>query len=305
MPHCQSTSSGKHMLATNFYGPLESAHLLLRCWSPASACTPLRKRNCMYFKCNQVNQARIKISVPQMFVPGCRAYGCDAPVGLVYGINPFMIIFMVPLIGALTTNFAHFDMIHYGSYLSAFSPFWIVAFPSHGAHFLCFSPRSVSSGPVLACASTLPFACISKSCNRGLCRMERCPVCDHAVAGGEHLEPQVVRLLHVTGATWTRGHLHSARIRPALCCQAANRCTPMHAGSSPICRHRCLAADFLLMSLGCRITGYQNRSMGSELNSCNVCLCRHAERRASPGILPRCACMRQRDRRGDRRAGHV
>lgn len=65
-------------------------------------------------------------------VSACRAYGCDAPVGLVYGINPFMIIFMVPFVGALTTNFAHFDMIHYGSYISALSPFWIVAFPDHG-----------------------------------------------------------------------------------------------------------------------------------------------------------------------------
>lgn len=65
----------------------------------------------------------------------CRAYGCDAPVGLVYGINPFMIIFMVPFVGALTTNFAHFDMIHYGSYISALSPFWIVAFPTHGKFF--------------------------------------------------------------------------------------------------------------------------------------------------------------------------
>ena len=62
-----------------------------------------------------------------------RAYGCDAPVGLVYGINPFMIIFLVPLVGALTTKRAHFDMIHCGSYLSALSPFWIVAFPGHGA----------------------------------------------------------------------------------------------------------------------------------------------------------------------------
>ena len=36
-------------------------------------------------------------------------------------------------VGALTTRFEHFDMIHYGSYLSALSPFWIVAFPAHGA----------------------------------------------------------------------------------------------------------------------------------------------------------------------------
>lgn len=149
-------------------------------------------------------------------VPACRAYGCDAPVGLVYGINPFMIIFMVPIIGAMTTNFAHFDMIHYGSefvalslgfsctlcqsnqacleemlcsvwrryaitltelscqscrealdvlpyvcfagYLSAISPFWIVAFPSHGVllpllqnNLVCFSLLEALLDPVVLC----------------------------------------------------------------------------------------------------------------------------------------------------------
>lgn len=43
-----------------------------------------------------------------------------------------MIIFLVPIVGALTTHCAHFDMIHLGSYLSALSPLWIVAFPGHG-----------------------------------------------------------------------------------------------------------------------------------------------------------------------------
>ena len=28
----------------------------------------------------------------------CRAYGCDAPVGAVYGVNPLIIIFLVPLV---------------------------------------------------------------------------------------------------------------------------------------------------------------------------------------------------------------
>jgi hypothetical protein len=31
-------------------------------------------------------------------------------------------------VGALTTRFAHFDMIHYGGYVSALSPFWMVVF---------------------------------------------------------------------------------------------------------------------------------------------------------------------------------
>ena len=48
-----------------------------------------------------------------------------------------MIIFLVPFVGALTTRCTHFDMIHLGSYLSALSPLWIVAFPSHGEPASC------------------------------------------------------------------------------------------------------------------------------------------------------------------------
>ena len=55
-----------------------------------------------------------------------RKYGCAAPVGLVYSINPAMIVLLVPLVGACTTAYTHFDMIHYGGYVSALSPFWMV-----------------------------------------------------------------------------------------------------------------------------------------------------------------------------------
>lgn len=57
-----------------------------------------------------------------------RMFGCDVPVGLVYSINPFMIIFLVPIVGALTTHYNHFEMIHLGGYVSALAPFWMVAF---------------------------------------------------------------------------------------------------------------------------------------------------------------------------------
>ena len=62
-----------------------------------------------------------------------RAFGCNAHVGLLYSINPFMIIWMVPLVGALTTSMNHFDMIHWGSYWTALSPFWMVAFQAEWA----------------------------------------------------------------------------------------------------------------------------------------------------------------------------
>ena len=59
-----------------------------------------------------------------------RAFGCGAPIGAIYSINPAIIVLFVPLIGALTTHLAHFDVIHYGSWVSAVSPLWIVAIPT-------------------------------------------------------------------------------------------------------------------------------------------------------------------------------
>lgn len=59
-----------------------------------------------------------------------RAFGCGAPIGAIYSINPAIIVLLVPIIGALTTRLAHFDMIHYGSWVSAISPLWIVAIPA-------------------------------------------------------------------------------------------------------------------------------------------------------------------------------
>ena len=46
--------------------------------------------------------------------PCCSAFGCDTPVGLIYSINPAMIVLLVPVVGAMTTDLPHFDMIHYG-----------------------------------------------------------------------------------------------------------------------------------------------------------------------------------------------
>ncbi|KAL4420864.1 hypothetical protein ABPG77_002823 [Micractinium sp. CCAP 211/92] len=57
-----------------------------------------------------------------------RAFGCNTPIGLIYSINPAMIVLLVPIVGAMTTDLPHFDMIHYGGWISALSPFLIVAF---------------------------------------------------------------------------------------------------------------------------------------------------------------------------------
>jgi len=54
-----------------------------------------------------------------------RTFGEDAPFGLIYAINPFLIIFLVPIIGALTQDVDNFKMILYGSFVSGASPFWI------------------------------------------------------------------------------------------------------------------------------------------------------------------------------------
>jgi hypothetical protein len=54
-----------------------------------------------------------------------RTFGKNVPKGKIYSINPFMIIFLTPLVSALTSSSAHYDMIKYGSYISAASPFFV------------------------------------------------------------------------------------------------------------------------------------------------------------------------------------
>lgn len=52
-----------------------------------------------------------------------REHGQSVPKGTIYSINPFIIIFLVPVVSAMTTRYEHFTMIHVGSYVSAASVF--------------------------------------------------------------------------------------------------------------------------------------------------------------------------------------
>jgi hypothetical protein len=55
-----------------------------------------------------------------------RCFGASYPKGIVYSINPFIIMWLTPVIAALTSTYAHYDMIKYGGYVSALSPFFMV-----------------------------------------------------------------------------------------------------------------------------------------------------------------------------------
>ncbi len=64
-----------------------------------------------------------------------RVFGADFPVASIFGtLNPVMIIFLVPLISALTVNVRSYTMLLWGTGLSAASV------------FLCFIPESISMG---------------------------------------------------------------------------------------------------------------------------------------------------------------
>ena len=56
-----------------------------------------------------------------------REFGKDIPKGTIYSINPALIIILVPLITAATTKIEPLIMIHYGTYVSAASVFFLVA----------------------------------------------------------------------------------------------------------------------------------------------------------------------------------
>lgn len=43
-----------------------------------------------------------------------RCFGNHVPKGTIYSINPFVIIFLAPVVSAFTTNYQHYDMIKFG-----------------------------------------------------------------------------------------------------------------------------------------------------------------------------------------------
>lgn len=52
-----------------------------------------------------------------------RTFGSHVPKGTIYSINPFMIIFLTPIMAAFTGQFAHYDMIKFGGFITAIAPF--------------------------------------------------------------------------------------------------------------------------------------------------------------------------------------
>ena len=59
-----------------------------------------------------------------------RTYGPTTPFGLLYSINPAIIIIAVPFVMALTQGFDPLKQIKYGALVAAISPFWITLFPN-------------------------------------------------------------------------------------------------------------------------------------------------------------------------------
>ena len=55
-----------------------------------------------------------------------REFGENTPKGAVYSINPALIIILVPIITAATSSIDPLVMIHYGTYVSAVSVFFLV-----------------------------------------------------------------------------------------------------------------------------------------------------------------------------------
>ncbi|OSX70133.1 hypothetical protein BU14_0889s0004 [Porphyra umbilicalis] len=61
-------------------------------------------------------------TMPKVLV---RSFGPSAPFGLIYSINPFLIIFLVPVVGLLTRRVDSYTMILVGATISGLSPFWM------------------------------------------------------------------------------------------------------------------------------------------------------------------------------------
>lgn len=56
-----------------------------------------------------------------------RTFGPDVPKGMIFSINPAMIIVLTPMMAAFTRTRPHYDMIKYGGFVSAVSPLFLVS----------------------------------------------------------------------------------------------------------------------------------------------------------------------------------
>eukprot|EP00753_Platysulcus_tardus_P014492 PLAT4379.5.p1 GENE.PLAT4379.5~~PLAT4379.5.p1 ORF type:complete len:493 (+),score=182.85 PLAT4379.5:65-1543(+) len=65
-----------------------------------------------------------------------RTLGENVPYGTLYGINPFMCIFLVPLVSAHTTHIHPWRLILRGSFVAGASPFWLTLGASYATAVL-------------------------------------------------------------------------------------------------------------------------------------------------------------------------
>ncbi|GMH35270.1 hypothetical protein BSKO_03138 [Bryopsis sp. KO-2023] len=72
-----------------------------------------------------------------------RAFGRNSHVGLIYSIYPFTMIFLGPIVQWVTSTCNHYDVIHYGSYITAISPFFLAFFRTEWASVLFVAFLSV------------------------------------------------------------------------------------------------------------------------------------------------------------------
>jgi len=72
-----------------------------------------------------------------------REFGEDVPKGTIYSINPALIIILVPIVTAATTEVPPLNMIHFGAYISAISVFFLVASTSIGACIMFVTVLSI------------------------------------------------------------------------------------------------------------------------------------------------------------------
>lgn len=122
-PHGGGRGEHEHPVVSSFASP--ASYVLATYYRPAAAL--MRSRRFWQF----LAMALFTLNLKQIFrhmdatFPkyALRAFGCDAPFGSIYAINPALIVLGVPVVAALTPNVRHFDMIFRGSWITALSPF--------------------------------------------------------------------------------------------------------------------------------------------------------------------------------------
>ena len=125
-PQGSSSSSSSSTTLSNPTPSTQSQHSLDSVSFYADICKSATFRRFVVFALFLINLnavfRHLDATLPTFLI---RVFGDGVPKGSIYSINPFIIIFLAPVVAAVCTKYESYDMIKFGGFITAASPFFL------------------------------------------------------------------------------------------------------------------------------------------------------------------------------------